>query len=88
MSKDKVRGGLADGKTIEQIARRHSVDVEDVRAQLKLGEKTEREHTSDPDLASEIAMDHLWEDPRYYDKLKKVEESSFLRFAEFVAGRQ
>jgi hypothetical protein len=27
------------------------------------------EHTNDPDIAKEIAMDHLTEDPRYYTKL-------------------
>lgn len=87
MGKDRIKGGLADGKTVEQIASRHGVDVADIQAQLRLGEKTELEHTSDRDLATEIAMDHLWEDPKYYDKLKKVEES-FLRFAEFVESKE
>lgn len=39
---------------------------------LAEGIRVEREHTKDPDLAREIAMDHLAEDPRYYEKLKKV----------------
>jgi hypothetical protein len=37
--------------------------------QLKKGIEVEYEHTNDYDLAKEIAMDHLAEDPKYYDKL-------------------
>jgi hypothetical protein len=40
--------------------------------QLKLGIKTEMEHTSDSKVAEEIALDHLSEDPHYYTKLKKA----------------
>lgn len=38
--------------------------------QLEMGIKVEMEHTHDPALAKEIALDHLTEDPQYYDKLK------------------
>ena len=41
---------------------------------LAKGIKTEMEHTTSKDIAKEIAMDHLWEDLYYYDKLKKIEE--------------
>jgi hypothetical protein len=41
-------------------------------AQLKRGSKVEREHTSNPKVAQRIAMDHLVEDPRYYQKLAKM----------------
>ena len=34
------------------------------------------EHTSDNSVAREVAMDHIWEDSEYYDKLKKIEEST------------
>jgi hypothetical protein len=37
--------------------------------QLALGAAVEMEHTKDPKLAMEIALDHLAEDPKYYDKL-------------------
>lgn len=40
---------------------------------LVAGVKTEMEHTHDPQLAMEIAMDHLEEDPKYYDMLEKME---------------
>jgi hypothetical protein len=38
--------------------------------QIAEGLKVEREHTKDPKIAEEIALDHLTEDPRYYSKLK------------------
>jgi hypothetical protein len=41
-------------------------------AQLKLGIREEMEHTRDPAIAREIAMDHLVEDPAYYTKLKRA----------------
>jgi len=37
--------------------------------QLALGAAVEMEHTKDPKMAMEIALDHLAEDPKYYDKL-------------------
>lgn len=40
--------------------------------QIKKGIKVEKEHTRDPKLAKKIAMDHLVEDPKYYDKLEKA----------------
>lgn len=36
------------------------------------GVKVEMEHTSNPDIAKEIAKDHLTEDPAYYLKLKTI----------------
>jgi len=36
------------------------------------GIKVELEHTDDIYIAREIAMDHLAEDPDYYNKLKKI----------------
>ena len=40
--------------------------------QLSLGIQIEMEHTNDPDIAKEISMDHLTEDPEYYTKLIKA----------------
>ena len=40
--------------------------------QLSIGVQIEMEHTNDPDIAKEIAMDHLTEDPEYYTKLVKA----------------
>lgn len=40
--------------------------------ELSLGQTVEMEHTTDPDIATEIALDHLSEDPQYYTKLRKA----------------
>ena len=75
---DIINGGLADNKTLEDICNKHRCNLEDLNQQLLIGLKVEKEHTDNPGIAKEIAMDHLWEDPKYYTKLKKVEESMKL----------
>src|SRR5574343_75366 len=71
-----IIGGRADGMTPEDIARKHGLPVEDIEEQLDMGEKVEMEHTNDPKMAREIAMDHEEEIPDYYDRLKKIEEDA------------
>lgn len=70
---DNIPGGLADGETVCSIAESHDVSVDLIEEQLKMGVKVEMEHTDDPKIAREIAMDHLVEDPNYYTKLDKME---------------
>lgn len=67
--KDKMHGGLADKKKPEDFD----------SAQLAKGIRVEMEHTNDRQVAREIAMDHLTEDARYYDKLEKIEKSAAYR---------
>jgi len=61
---DKIPGGLGDKKDPRDF------DPE----QLARGTEVESEHSADPKVAQEIAMDHLSEDPKYYDKLAAVED--------------
>lgn len=42
--------------------------------ELAMGIKVEREHTPDPGLCQEIALDHLSEDPAYYTHLAEMED--------------
>lgn len=44
--------------------------------QLAIGTAVEMEHTSDPAIALEIAMAHLYEDRAYYAKLERMERVS------------
>jgi len=60
-------------KTAQDILSTESVSKDDLRKQLAMGVKVEMEHTDDPKLALKIAMDHIKEDPLYYDHLKFVE---------------
>jgi hypothetical protein len=59
--------------TPEQLAQKHKVPLETIQSALSAGMKVEMEHTNDKNVAREIALDHLGEDPKYYEKLKKVE---------------
>lgn len=70
---EEVVGGLADGKTLKDIAEHHGLDLADIEPQFAMGVKVEREHTDSDKIAGEIARDHLWEDPKYYSKLKEME---------------
>ena len=73
LGEDEVKGGLADDYSDEDLAKKHGVSVEEIRAQIAKGEKVEKEHTDDEVLAKEIAREHVYEDPKYYDKLAKSE---------------
>lgn len=57
---DRIEGGRADSRQPSDFNR---------EALLK-GIKIEMEHTDDPDVALEIAMDHLAEFPNYYDEAR------------------
>lgn len=69
---DKLEGSMEDQH--KQLAKMHGVSVEDIDAQVKKGIKVEMEHTDSEEIAHEIAMEHVYEDPKYYDKLSKIEE--------------
>ena len=76
VNEDEIEGGLADNKTIEDIATLHGVTVKDIISQLKMGIKVEMEHTNNKDEATEIALDHLVEFPDYYNRLEKIENKA------------
>ncbi len=62
---DAVPGGLADEVP------RSEFDPKSLEA----GKKVEMEHTDDPEIAKEIATDHLHEFPRYYSALSEMEKN-------------
>ena len=70
---EEICGGLADGKTAADIAEHHECPVEEIKTALTKGMDVEREHTDDKSKAKEIALDHLWEDKDYYNKLESIE---------------
>ena len=80
---EQALNGLAQGKTLEDLAKKHNVDVKELEQQLSDGIDIESgEHTKeevkkpkyDRETAKKIAMDHLFEDPEYYTKLAKIEK--------------
>jgi hypothetical protein len=60
--------------SVAKIAKKHGVSIEHIQHQLSMGIKVEGEHTTHKDKAREIALDHLWENPNYYTKLRKMEK--------------
>ena len=66
-----IKGGKGDLLSIIDIARKHGVPQHEIWNQLQDGIKVEMEHTDNPELAQEIAMDHLTERPDYYTELQK-----------------
>lgn len=72
---EKESAPIKSHHSVEDIAKKHKIDVDSINDQLKMGIKIEKEHTNDTDTAKDIALQHLWEKPNYYTKLKKVEES-------------
>ena len=65
---NKLKGGVGDDKKPSDFS----------KGVLDEGIDEEKEHTTDPDMAREIAIDHLTKDKNYYTKLKKVEKAGSL----------
>ena len=84
---DIIPGGLADKKDLRDVLSHHFPELTSgtgsfitafylLKDELTKGIQVEMEHTNDSDIATEIALDHLWEDPEYYTKLKTIESPS------------
>jgi hypothetical protein len=58
--------------TVEQLVIKYKVPKRDILIQLDKGIKVELEHTSERNIARKIALDHIGEDPHYYNKLEKA----------------
>jgi len=67
---------LKSHKTVDEIAKKHRLDISFIQNQLEMGIPIEHEHTRDKVLATDIALQHLNEIPDYYTRLKKMEASA------------
>lgn len=83
LSKNKIKGGKAKNKTLEDFYKKYDSKGENTitdfenqkfKPALEKGIKIEMEHTKDREIAREIATDHIWEDLEYYTKLDKIEK--------------
>lgn len=63
--------------SIAQVAQKHGVSEDDMLDRVEAGMRVEMEHTSDMQAAMEIALDHLNEQPDYYERLSQVETGAF-----------
>ena len=81
-----LQGGASKPPTLPAVVKRHGISEATLLSlslskQLELGVAVEAEHTNNKEVAKEIALDHLREDPEYYTKLIKarlVDEPSAL----------
>ena len=62
--------------TVNDLAIKYDRSPHDIMVELKKGVKIETEHTSQLNVAREIALDHLNEDLYYYVKLAGIEDSN------------
>lgn len=69
---DKLTGGYADGMTLSDVAEKHMIPLNIILKQYVIGCSVEAEHTDDEATIEEIVLDHLFEDPMYYDKLSRL----------------
>ncbi len=56
-----------------ELAKKHGVSKKEIDKAVKKGTKVEKEHSKKTNIAKEIARDHVKEDPKYYDKLEKID---------------
>jgi hypothetical protein len=87
LKEDIIKGGKADGKTLEDIAVIHNVKFEDIEKEYKVGLLVEVEHSSDPEKQGEVTRDHLIENPKYYTDLINggiVDEPKALALAQEI----
>jgi hypothetical protein len=73
VTESEIEGGKSDGMSLMDLAKKHKVSLDKIKSQLQRGIEVEMEHTKSKSIAKEIAMDHIFEDPEYYVKLKKIE---------------
>lgn len=86
IKEDAIKGGLAKGLSLNDIAKKHGVTVDIMVAEFKKGIKVEMEHTTNREIAKEIALDHLYEDPKYYTKLAGIEKKESVNESLLLEG--
>ena len=65
--------------TPKEIAHKFKKPIEEIMKAIATGQRVEKEHTTDPKVAREIATDHVNERPDYYTILKAVEKKKKLK---------
>lgn len=63
---NKIKGGRGDNKTASDLAMKHYQFVGTIENEIEIGTTIEMEHTKDKEMAREIAIDHIDENPFYY----------------------
>jgi hypothetical protein len=69
----KVKVTLTAKHTPTELAKKYKTTYDKIIKKLDKGIKVEKEHTNNRLVAKKIALDHIYEDLGYYDKLLKIE---------------
>lgn len=67
----KITVTLTINTTPQKLAKKYGVTMAEIKRQINKGIKVENEHTKNKMVATKIALDHINEDLKYYNKLKK-----------------
>jgi len=78
---EKIPVELSDSISLSDIGKKHQVSIKQLTTEFKKGYKTEREHTTDTNIAKEITLDHLFGDPNYYTKIEGIEKENIKELA-------
>jgi len=87
-NEEKFKGGKVDNMSLNDIAKKHDIPLIKIAKAFVKGFNFELEHTKDQSQANEIAMEHLYEDPKYYVKLKKIETTEVTAKQQFASDLQ
>jgi hypothetical protein len=69
---DLIHGGKSDKLSLDDLIKKYGEKYTEIlKYNYSLGIIVETEHTDNEEIANEIALDHLSENPRYYEILKK-----------------
>lgn len=60
---------------VKNLSRKYNKSEKEMKDIVDSGIKVEKEHTSKKQVAKQIAMAHVGENPEYYEKLKKIEKT-------------
>ena len=56
---DEEKGGVGDDMDASSIAKKYDFPIEDIKKEIYIGSKIEKEHTDNEELAAEFATDHI-----------------------------
>ena len=71
-----MKGRYKEGYAHHQMKKGHFDPKKVDPGELKKGIRVEYEHTSNPEIARQIALDHLAENEKYYTLLIAMEEAA------------
>ena len=73
IKEDKSKVGLTDNMSLNDLAKHHKIDIDEIIDTMEKGVNFELEHTTEMMVAFEEAMNNIYKDLNYYNNLEKIE---------------